>query len=168
MINNDYIIELPQIQWDQSLMLEYMYANKDRWKDNGFFFKPTADIPVFSSLLDQLSDFNVNISRSLFGRIEPRSTLPPHIDPARDAGIYFPIVGDWVNSPIVFNKDNKGSVDKQHAMFQHVYTCPTIINASKIHYVENNSDQERITYMLTFVGLSWEQTKTKVKEKYGI
>jgi len=167
MVNNDYIVELPQILWDQSQMLEYMYSKKEHWKDNSFFLKPTGNIPMFDSLLDQLSDFNATLSRSLFSRIDAGATLAPHIDPGRSAGIYFPLVGEWDKSPIVFNKDHQASTDKQHAVFQHVYTCPTIINASKIHYVENKSDLGRITFMMTFVGLSWEQTKVKVKEKYG-
>lgn len=167
MINNDYIIELPQITWERDQLIAYMNSKESLWKDGNTFFKPKELEPVFHSLLEQLKDFNVSLSRSLFGRIAPNDLLAPHIDPARDVGIYFPLIGDWENSPIVFNKTGNGTTSTDAIAYQHVYTVPTIINASEMHYVKNNSNQERITFMLTFVGLSWEDTQAIVKEKYS-
>lgn len=164
--NDDYIIELPDIQWDKDSVISYIYEQKHLWNNTGWFFVPTKNHPVFHNLLRQLKPLNVLITKSGFGRADPWGSIPPHTDPGKDACIFFPLIGDWENSPIIFNQDNIESTDKKYAVCSHVYTCPTVVNTSKIHYVENNSNQERITFSFSFFGLNWNQTRSIIKEKY--
>ena len=157
---DDCVIEMPWLKWNRDDLLSYMYDHKKYWSgSNGLFFRPKENHPIFQKLINQLKEFNVDITRSLYGKLEPGELLPPHVDPGREAGLYFPLLGNFNESPVIFNKDNKGTIDKKYAEYSHVYNCPTVINASKIHYVENNSNQERITFTLSFIGLSWKQVQ---------
>lgn len=162
---NDFIIELPGLVWDKKFLIDDLSNN---WKrkpsvDNDGQYMSiiqklfhTSEIKKeLTKIAEQLPRLNINIDTEYHYLCTGKNNiLMPHFDPDRPASLNIPILGDMQSTPIKFHTG--ASLKKESILFEHVYTCPTIINTTKWHSVINRSNVDR--YILSIsVFNTWDE-----------
>ena len=169
----DYIIELPFLQWDQQGIIAFMQSHPtsdwqhehNGWaRDQKYINKYLRTQPnkLFDDIFAQLPELELKHEYTFFMELNPKVLLQPHVDFGRSAVINFPLIGDWEQTPIRFHSTHR--MTKDSVVCEHVYTCPTMLNVSKLHSAYNVTQQPR--YMLSMsVHEPWEKIK-EVINKY--
>jgi hypothetical protein len=173
----DYVLELPFLKWDKQGIIDFMQsypANKWQHERNSSWigdqtyvnkYLRTAPSVLFDDIVLQLPELELDHAYTFFMELNPGVLLPPHADVGRTAVINFPLIGDWGNTPVRFHSTL--TMSKASVIYEHVYTCPTLLNVSKLHSAYNVTQQTR--YMLSMsVHKSWDQIKEIVNKHAGV
>ena len=172
----DYVLELPFLQWDQQGVIEFMqshptsswqYERNGAWEDQTYINKYLRTEPnkLFDDIFAQLPELELSHTYTFFMELNPGVLLPPHTDIGRNAVINFPLIGNWEQTPVRFH--NKPVMTRNSIVYEHLYTCPTLLNVSKFHSVYNVSQQTR--YMLSMsVHKPWDYIKEVVNKYAGV
>lgn len=160
MINeNNYFIRLPGLKYDKEGLIQLAESLKNDWKK---FIIPNTNIfidyqelrndnlinnPLIINIIENLnSAFPVDNGRLAFIKFDPYFHLEPHIDPTRTAALMFPLT--TTPAPIYWEENGVEVVS-------HVYDCPTIINAKKIHGVHNDVNT-RLCFVIS-IKIDWDE-----------
>jgi len=135
---SDYVIEIPKFKYNQQALLEYQ-THITAWKPNVHYAKIGVNTNNGSNWFDfypdDTDDIIKDITRSLNINLDPKpykftkhlagGVLPWHIDPHRECVFMIPLTE---------NNEGLQWVDENNSIIaQHVYTCPTVINAKIRH-----------------------------------
>jgi len=163
---SDYVIEIPNFKYNQQALLDYQ-ANITEWKpnvhysrlgintnnsNNWFDFYPSETENVIKDITQSLN-IKLDAKPYKFTKHLSGGVLPWHIDPQRECVFMIPLTDNneglqWV--------DNSNSV-----IAQHIYTCPTVINA-KIKHGCPKITKDRI-FLQVNIPCSWKELKDNCK-----
>lgn len=142
-MGKQFVVEFPQLKYDKSAILAYQETIKE-WQSNYYWstqgvntileyqlyehFPKENDSEILNELLQKIRELGLAVDSKpfKFTKILKGGILPDHIDPRRDCILMFPLTD---NPDKVFFKENNVIV------FEHQYTCPTIINGKIMHGV---------------------------------
>lgn len=142
-MDNQFIIELPQLQYDRTSLLSYQKTIKE-WHSNYYWttigvdtmgkFQLYEHVPdednseILTNLLQKIRSLGLPVDKKAFKflKILKGGTFPDHIDPRRDCILMLPLTD---NPDKIYFKENDVVV------FEHQYSCPTITNGKIIHGV---------------------------------
>ena len=130
----DYFIELPDFVYDKEGLFLYQHhvtmwkpnvhfakAGLDTGKENSWFdYYPNKDLTILQEI-SSIINLDLNSKPYKFTKHLAGGILPWHLDPQRQCVLMIPLTDSpeglqWING--------KGEV-----IADHVYTCPTVINA---------------------------------------
>lgn len=151
MITNQYVIELPNLHYDKS-KLKSICDSATNWNNRvvGVDGRSTTyqilggtDVTQNEYVIELIAKFspvlniNPNIEK-LIGilRMPPDGGLDAHLDVKRQAVVIFPIQPEDP-APIYYAEGTYQNPTK--ILFEHQYTCATIINAQILHGIRNDS-----------------------------
>ena len=133
----EYFVEIPNFKYDREALLKYQKEITD-WRPNVHYTKAGIDTGKRNSWFDYYPDKNTNIIKDIASQINidlnskpfkftrhlPGGKLPWHIDPQRECVFMI---------PITLNNEGLQWIDgKAQVICEHIYTCPTVINAKII------------------------------------
>lgn len=171
MTNTDqYFVELKNLKFTQTeidnllTMVDELSEYWINWEDNkemdpifnfGWWLKCPGLLnhPRVQEVVKKLPP-DLAVTRCSVMKSAPWFHLTPHTDP-RNGSFILPLTPN--PSPIHFlDKDN-------NFLYEHTYTCPTVINAHVRHTTNNLSPHDRITFQLGIVQ-PWEDIVRILKE----
>tara|TARA_S200000501_G_scaffold260989_1_gene244959 strand:- start:427 stop:942 length:516 start_codon:yes stop_codon:yes gene_type:complete len=156
----EYFVEVPNFKYDREQLLKYQQGITD-WRPNVHYTKAGIDTGKRNSWFDYYPDKNINIIKDIENQIKinlnskpfkftrhlPGGKLPWHIDPQRECVFMIPIT---LNNEGLQWIDGKGNI-----VCEHIYTCPTVINAKIMHGCQEIT-KERI-FLQVDIPCSWTQ-----------
>jgi hypothetical protein len=161
----EYFVEIPNFKYDREALLKYQKEITD-WRPNVHYTKAGIDTGKRNSWFDYYPDKNTNIIKDIASQINidlnskpfkftrhlPGGKLPWHIDPQRECVFMI---------PITLNNEGLQWIDgKAQVICEHIYTCPTVINAKIMHGCQEIT-KERI-FLQVDIPCSW----TKLTKDY--
>ena len=148
---NDFVIELPGLKWDKDFLLDDLSRCRERRPTatgGGQYMTVKLKLGKFSNIEEELARISKQLPGLNFGVKEYHylctginSVLMPHADPDRPAALNIPLIGDIENTPIRFH--SSASLKKESVIFEHAYTCATLVNTTICHSVVNRSAVDR-------------------------
>ena len=164
MNKDQFIIELPFINFDKSALLSYMVLDNN-WINEGYqnlYLRPKNNM-LFSQIHSQVEEFNLDIGKTFYAMLQPFQKLNIHTDKNRTASINIPLQGNFENSPITFYSENNEQIYRHHYDTQ----VATVINTSIRHSVINRSNAYRYILCLSLY-LPWEDIQSISKKYIGV
>ena len=163
---SDYLIELPHFEYNKSALIDYQKEIKD-WRPNNHYTRAGIDTGKENSWFDYYPDKNNSVIKEITNNLNidlviqkpykftmhlAGGKLPWHIDPKRECVLMIPLTDDneglkWING-------------KGETLCEHIYTCPTVINAKIMHGCPTIT-KDRI-FLQVDIPCSW----TTLKEDY--
>jgi len=161
---NDFVIELPGLQWDKDFLLDDLarcWERKLNTTDDGQYMTVKPKLGKFSKIKEelariskQLPGLNFSVNGYHYLCIGKNSVVMPHTDLDRQASLNIPLIGDIENTPIRFH--SSASLKKESVIFEHAYTCATLVNTIKCHSVVNRSAVDRYIFSVS-VYTTWQE-----------
>lgn len=159
---SDYFIEIPNFKYNQKALLEYQSCITD-WRPNVHYARIGINTNSGSNWFDYYPDENEDIikdiTKSLNIELDTKSykftkhlaggVLPWHIDPQRECVFMIPLTDN--------NEGLQWVDDTSNVIAQHVYTCPTVINA-KIKHGCPRITKDRI-FLQVNIPCTWKELK---------
>lgn len=161
-MNNDYIIELPQLEnsFDDNQLWTSCQNNKhniyEYYGVEYFEIPPTQ--PEVKHIFNSInSDMMYQQPMGWYMHKFEDKWLKPHIDTDRDAIIMFPIKPK--NYTITF----LDSLETQNIIYEHRYNCPTIVNSKVPHCVyDQGIDRHFFQISLFIKDFDWNKLRELV------
>ena len=164
---HDYFIELPNFMYDREALFLYQH-HITMWKPNvhlakagvdpskkdisWFDYYPNKDLDILQEIT---SSINLDLTSKpyKFTAHQQGGSLPFHRDPQRECVLMLPLTDtpeglQWING-------------KREVIADHVYTCPTVINAKIMHGCPIIT-KDRILLQVD-IPCSWETLKQNYK-----
>lgn len=163
-MKNDYVIELPELENAFNEQHLWLACQKNTYHVNEAYGVECFEVPHTQKEVKHIFD-------AINGKImfkQPigwymhkfkNEYLKPHVDNERNAIIMFPIKPK--NYTITFLDD----LQKQNTVYEHRYTCPTIVNSNIPHCVyDQGIDRHFFQISLFIKDFNWNELKNLVSD----